>query len=138
MANNHPLHLLRKALLITAVLGMILSSCKPQSAEEPRLRITNNGSVPINNLVVRFPQDRIEFGDVPAGTSTEYLDVPNGVFAYAAYEFEVDGEVITQPVIDWIGESPLSGILFTYTIDFDPARENTGDMIRLMEVKNDD
>ena len=103
-----------------------------------RLRITNSGSIDIAKLVILFPQDRIEFGDVPAGTTTVYKDVPNGVFAYAAYEFEVDDEIITQPVIDWMGESPMSGTLFTYTIDFDPNRANTGDTIRSIDVKNDD
>ena len=39
---------------------------------------------------------------------------------YAAYQFEIDGEVITQPVIDWVSASPMRGILFTDTIDFDP------------------
>lgn len=103
-----------------------------------RLRIANNGSLAINNLVVIFPEDSIEFGDVPAGTTTEYKDVPNGIFRYAAYKFELDGQIITQSVIDWVGESPVSGKMFTYIIDFDPNRANTGDRVRLIEVKNND
>ena len=131
MSNDHHSNLVCKVFLLAAL--MVLSGCNLQSAEVPRLRITNNGSVPINNLVVIFPQDRIEFGNIPAGTTTDYKDVPNGVFSYAAYQFDVDGETITQPVIDWVGESPMSGILFTYTIDFDP-----GARIQLIHVKNDD
>ena len=134
MSNDQHSNLVCKVLLLTALLGIILSGCNLQSAEVPRLRITNNGSVPINNLVVLFPEERIEFGDIPAGTTTEYKDVPNGVFSYAAYQFEVDSEVITQPVIDWVGESPMNGTRFTYIIDFDPY----GARIQLIEVKNDD
>jgi hypothetical protein len=37
-----------------------------------------------------------------------------------------------------VGESPMKGTLFTYTIDFDPKRENTGDRVRLIDVKKDD
>ncbi len=138
MSKAHPHSLICKAFPFAALLGIILSSCTSQSAEVPRLRVTNNGSVLIEDLVVLFPEDSIAFGDVPAGTTTDYKGVPDGVFSYAAYQFVVDGQVVTQPVIDWIGESPMSGMLFTYTIDFDPSRENTGDIVRLIDVRNDD
>jgi hypothetical protein len=134
MSNDQHSNLVCKVLLLTALLGIILSGCNLQSAEVSRLRITNNGSVPIHNLVVLLPEERIEFGDIPAGTTTAYKDASNGVFSYAAYQFEVDGEVFTQPVIDWVGESPMNGTLFTYIIDFDPD----GARIQLIEVKNDD
>jgi hypothetical protein len=124
--------------LLTVSGVAVISGCTSQSAQVSHLRITNNGSLAINDLIVLFPQDSIEFGDIPAGTTTEYKDVPNGALRYAAYKFEVDGQIITQPVIDWIGESPMSGELFTYTIDFDPNRANTGDRVRLIDVKNDD
>src|SRR5438552_4034210 len=134
----HCHRLIYKTLLPALLLAMFLSGCASQSTPMSRLRITNSGSIEIAKLVILFPQDRIEFGDVPARTTIEYKDEPNGVFAYAAYEFEVDGEIITQSVIDWMGESPMRGTLFTYTIDFDPNRANTGDTIRLIDVKNDD
>jgi hypothetical protein len=125
-------------LLLLTIVGIALSGCTAQPTQVSRLRVTNNGSLAIDNLIVRFPEDSIEFGDVPAGTTTEYKDVPNGVFSYAAYNFKVDDHIMTQPVIDWVGESPMTGKLFTYTIDFDPNRINTGDIVRLIDVKNDD
>ena len=134
MSNYHHINFVCKVLLLTAVLGALLSGCNSRATDTPRLRIKNNGSVPVNNLVVLFPEDSIKFGTIAAGTTTEYKDVPNGVFSYAAYQFEIDGEVITQPVIDWVGESPMNGTLFTYIIDFDP----NGARIQLIEVKNDD
>ncbi|MEW5938529.1 MAG: hypothetical protein AB1750_02600, partial [Chloroflexota bacterium] len=102
--------------------GVILAGCSSQEKQTSRLRIVNSGSFNIKNLVVRFPEDQIEFGDVPAGATTEYVDVPNGVYRYAAYQLEVDGEIVTQPVVDFIGEEPMSGTLFTYTLDFDTSR----------------
>lgn len=138
MTKDHLINLIRKVFLLTALLGFVMSSCNSQSDDVPQLRITNNGSIPINNLVVMFPEDRVEFGNIPTGATTEYKDVPKGVFSYAAYQFEVNGEVITQPVIDWVGENPMSGILFTYTVDFDPNRASQGDRVQLLKVKNDD
>ena len=138
MPKHWHIHLVFKLSLLIAVLAIILSGCNLPAADNPSLRIFNNGSVPIKNLVVLFPQDRIEFGDVPAGTTTEYKETRNGVFRYAAYQFEVDGQVVTEPAIDWIGENPMSGILFTYIIDFDPNRTNSASRVQLIEVKNDD
>ena len=138
MSKHCHINLVFKLPLLIAVWAVVLSGCNLPAANAPSLRIINNGSVPIKNLVVLFPQDRIEFGDVPAGTTTEYKEASNGVFRYAAYQFEVDGQTVTEPAIDWIGENPMSGILFTYTIDYDPNRTNTGGRIQLIEVKNDD
>jgi len=138
MSKHCHISLVCKIVLLTALWAIVLNGCNLRSVEVPSLRISNNGSVPIKNLVVLFPHDRIEFGDVPAGTTTDYKETSNGVFRYAAYQFEVDGQVVTEPAIDWIGESPMSGVLFTYTIDFDPNRTDTGGRIRLIDVKNDD
>jgi len=91
----------------------------------------------VEELTVSFPEDEIMFGDVTAGTSTEYQVVPNGVYNYAAYRFELDGETILQPVIDWVGEVPLEGDSFTYVIDFNSSR-NKWEMVRLLEVTVDE
>ena len=138
MSKHFRINLVYTLLLLTSLWAIALSGCSSPSVDVQQLRITNHGSVPIKNLVVLFPHNRIEFGDVPAGTTTEYKEVSSGVFRYAAYQFEVDGQAVTEPAVDWIGESPLDGILFTYTIDFDPHRTTTGDKVRLIEVKNDD
>ena len=122
---------------ISLVLTSAMLSACIQPAGGPRLRIRNAGAQPIENLVVLFPEARIEFGDVAAGATTEYLKVPNGVYSYAAYEYEVNGETIVQPVIDWVGEQPMQGSAFTYTVDFDPARTRW-EVLQLVEVTRDE
>ena len=92
--------------------------------------------MPIENLSVLFPDDEIRFGSISPGATSEYQDVPNGVYAYAAYHFEIDGEMILQPVIDWVGERPLDGDTFTYVLTFSP-NQPLGQMVRLMEVINE-
>jgi hypothetical protein len=129
--------------ILFLMLNITLSGCAAQSVsstqppEVQRLRIINNGSYDVINLVVVFPGDRIEFGSVSAGETTEYKEVLNGVYRYAAYRFLIDEKVISQDVIDWMGETPMEGSAFTYTIDFDPGRFATNDSIQLLEVKTD-
>jgi hypothetical protein len=83
------------------------------------LRIVNGGSVAILKLTVLFPEDQIPFGDIPAGATSPYREAPNGVYRYAAYRLDIDGATVTQPVIDWVGETPLEGEAFTYTLSVD-------------------
>lgn len=119
---------------ITATPAGGLSSISPLQ----KLRIINQSNIPLHNLVVVFPDERIEFEDVPSGTTTEYRDVPKGVYPYAAYEVEVNGQKYEQPVVDWVGETPMQGENFTYIIDVDPARWQTeGQVIKLVKVSTD-
>jgi hypothetical protein len=116
----------------------------PARADTALLRIVNSGRQDIAGLVVLFPglatdpaSGRVEFGDVPAGQATEYREVPGGVYKYAAYEYAVDGGVTDQPVVDWVGETPMAGSRFTYRIAFDSSKR-PGTQIRLVKVEVDE
>jgi hypothetical protein len=102
----------------------------------PRLRIKNAGEVDIHNLTVLFPESRITFGDIPAGSTSDYQPAPKGVYNYAAYEYSVNGETVMQPVIDWVGELPRPGLSYTYVLSLDPNRKNAP-MIELVEIQAD-
>lgn len=128
---------MKKLYLSFALLLFALAACAPAEPAGPRLRITNAGDLPIENLVVLFPDSEIAFGDVPAGSTTDYQAAPNGVYNYAAYRYDQDGQTITQPVIDWVGESPRPGQAFTYVIDFDPNRQGML-AVQLLEVTQDE
>lgn len=127
--------LVHLAILFLA-LSLVVSGCAPFGSGA-RLRITNAGTVPIQNLVVLFPEERVEFGDVPAGATTDYRPVANGVYNYAAYSFDLAGSNVGQPVIDWMGEEPLEGEAFTYVIDLDPSRDPVM-LVQLQEVRQDE
>ena len=119
---------------ITATPAGALSNISPLQ----KLRIFNQSDIALHNLVVRFPDERIEFGDVPGGTTTEYRDVPQSVYRYAAYDVEVNGQKYQQPVVDWMGETPMQGEAFTYLIEADPSQWQTqGQVIQLVQVSTD-
>jgi hypothetical protein len=109
--------------------GVPMITSKPLPAEtstasSARLRIKNSGNDDIENLVVLFPDERIEFGSVPAGATTEYQPTPGGVYNYAAYEYTHLGQTVTQPVIDWVGETPQDKGNFTYVLSYQPDEPN--------------
>ena len=94
----------------------------PAGPPVARLRIQHNGGAAVEKLVVIFPEGRVEFGPIQPGETTEYKEVPGGVYAYAAYETTIDGKLYQQPVIDWVGEQPVEGKSFTWLIDVEPNR----------------
>ena len=107
------------------------------ASDEARLRVRNSGSQPIAQLTVIFPSDRISFGTVAPGATTAYQRVPNGVYRYAAYRLEIDGTLVTQPVIDWVGEEPIGEGAFTYTLELVPGASQFF-VVRLMSVTQDE
>ena len=102
-----------------------------------RLRLTNSGTADILKLVVLFPGGRVSFGELAAGQTSEYRDIPGGVYGYAAFEYELNGQTLQQPVIDWVGESPMDGSAFTYTIRLTPT-EGGRSWIELVNVTRDE
>jgi hypothetical protein len=106
---------------------------------DARLRVVNTGGEDIKNLTVGFPKGRIEFGDIPAGSTTAYREAPDGVYGYASYRFKIDGRLATQPVIDWVGELPMVGKSFTYTLELGPSSyPSLRRMVQLVEVTVDE
>ena len=131
-------------ILLSVALTVVLSACSPQQAAvQPsatpagaRLRITNAGTEPIKKLTVLFPDQRISFGDVAAGVTTDYQLAPGGVYNYGAYEFEENGQMVTQPVIDWMGETGKTSGSYTYVLKYTPNVENML-KIELIEVTSE-
>jgi len=106
---------------------------------DARLRVVNTGGEDIEDLTVLSPKGRIEFGDVPAGSTTAYREAPDGVFGYAAFRLEIDGQLVTQPVIDWVGELPMVGKSFTYKLELVPSPyPSVRLMVRQVEVTVDE
>jgi hypothetical protein len=121
--------------------GCALPTSTPGTLQQ--LRIANSGTSDITGLIVLFPgptddapATRIEFGDIPAGKTTQYRSVPGGVYRYAAFEYTLGGQTVNQPVVDWIGENPMQGMKFTYRIALDLGKP-PGGQIQLIEVRGD-
>ncbi len=121
------------AVLFMGLLLLVIGCNSQQDPALQQLRITNSGREDIKNLAVLFPGNtanseavHVEFGDVPAGTTTGYREVPSGVYAYAAYRYTLAGREVTQPVVDWVGEKPMQGQKFTYRISLDSSQVQGG------------
>lgn len=97
----------------------------PTPVPSQQLRLVNQSAYTLKNLVVCFPQEQVAFGDLAPGQTSDYREVPLGVYRYAAYLVDLEGQHYEQPVIDWVGEVPMPGAAFTYVLDADPAKWGT-------------
>ena len=122
--------------VITIAMLLALQACSGPSTPAPQLRVINGGKEPIQSLTVVFPDSEVEFGDIPAGSTTSYKVVPRGVYAYAAYRYKIGRVDVTQPVRDFVGASPMGRARFSYRLEFDSSRTPRG-VISLVEVTND-
>ena len=125
-----------QSLMLCAVTALYMAGCAAPSPQSPRLRIVNTGSRGLDALVVQFPAQEVPFGRLSSGGATDRRAVEKGVFRYAAYRFTVDGREYGQPVIDWVGESPMEGQDFTYTIEL-VDEVSSKPTIRLVSVVRD-
>lgn len=114
----------------------------PQLFTEQHLRVENVGQTTIEELTLLFPGansyavTRLSFGNIASNQTTAYQPVPTGVYRYAAYEYILDGETVSHPVMDWLGEEPLAGTHFTYQISVDETRAK-GYQVSLIAVLTD-
>ena len=135
----------RVTIAIAVCVVLACASCGPKatppaatgpSAPPQRLRIFNEGPNAVTALVVMFPDASVSFGTVAPGVTTNYRDVPRGVYGYAAYRHRINGVVITQTVMDWTAEAPMTGTEFTYRISVDTSRRG-GWAVRLVSATRD-
>ena len=134
-------------LLILILIIPIAFACQPPAnsqRQSQQLRVLNSGDEDIQGLWILFPGPtadaqaaRIEFGDIPLGKTTDYRNVGGGVYRYAAYAYTLNGRVINQVVVDWVGESPLGGTKFTYRLELNSKNE-PGNQMRLVGVSVDE
>jgi len=69
-------------------------------------------------LVVVFPGGNLRLGDIAPGVMSKYVNVPSGVYRYAALRHSWDGRPITQSVTDSRG-MPIATFVVTDS-SFDP------------------
>jgi hypothetical protein len=143
-------YVISKKIILVLILLCVTTACAAKNSSETivltsqQLRITNNGDADIIGLEVLFPgptwdakASRVEFGNIPAGKTSEYQNVPSGVYKYAAYEYMLNGQKVEQFVTDWVGESPMEGNKFTYQITLD-LNKVVGNQVNLINVLIDE
>jgi hypothetical protein len=90
----------------------VLGACAPTTEGATLIRIHNVSTYDYDELQV----GQEAYGTLPAGTFSEYRDFGTAYrYNYVLLRIGAD-EFVIQP-IDYVGETPLGGGMFTYEID---------------------
>ena len=125
----------RRTLALLALFLAVASCSLFTDPESQQLRVRNVGPTALAGLKVWFPDTAIAYGDIQAGATTGYTDVPGGVYRYSAFSFQHEGAERMQPVIDFVGEEPMKGERFTYDVEL--IETANGPFIAIREVTRD-
>ena len=110
-----------KKLLFLVLISFTLLACSSDddaSPENLQLRISNVSAFDYDNIQVSTTGDLVDFGDLAAGSSSEYI-VFDSAYRYGFVEFQIDGETFTYQPIDYVGETLLENGKYAYEIDVD-------------------
>ncbi len=111
-------------LLIAAVTG-----CSSIVGSDVEIRFRNASALDLHDFVYQSGGEPLVFARIPAGTTTAYRLVDRS-YSYGFIEFRVDTLRYVQQPIDYVGETPLSGGQYTYTITVDPSDRSFGAVLR--------
>ena len=112
---------MRHGFLKSLALALSMAGCSTVGPEAAELRIHNAGTEPLVALTVYSPGSEVDFGTINPGQTSDYRVMPGGVYHYSAFAYTHNGERVEQPVIDFVGESPMQGSRFTYTLSLNTA-----------------
>ena len=116
-----------RSAVVPCIAAILLMGC---SDGHPMIRITNDSSVTMENVLVKFPGQAERYGDIPPNVSTEYRKVDRA-YRYAYIEVVVKGEkAVIQPK-DFVGEQLLDPGRYSYILSYDSKSGSKFSRLRL-------
>jgi hypothetical protein len=95
------------------------------------IRIKNVSDVELKNVIVQFPTQKEDYGNIHPGNTTGYRKVDKA-YGYAHIQSEIEGmEAVIQPE-DYMGEKLLPTGKYTYTLTYNP---NSVDKFSNLDMK---
>jgi hypothetical protein len=104
--------------LLLLPLAALLSACgDPVGSADGDLqfRVENGSLVPLDQVIVGFPEERVTYGRLSPGERSAYRDI-SSAYGYAYVEVRVGDLTSVQQPIDYVGESLLPPGRYTYII----------------------
>jgi hypothetical protein len=123
-------HLVRGVLIMFICL---LAAC--ESADGPtEIRLMNSGAVPLQDVVVVFPDTTENFSDIAPGEATSFRTIPRA-YRYAKIEAVVEGQPTVLQPEDYVGEKLLGRGQFTYSLSYNADAQSEHDRLDLKCVR---
>lgn len=120
---------MRTGFLVLLLLALALACETIVSTVPVEVRVENASGQLMEDVLVGFPDEEVDYGDVGPGEATGYRTVGRA-YRYAYVRTEVSGDTMALQPIDYVGESLLSGGRYTYRLDLFEGRSLTLELVR--------
>ncbi|MDR9418917.1 hypothetical protein [Gracilimonas sp.] len=113
----------KKSFVLLGILFIGVNGCADifnSDSDEVKIRIENFSEYEMKNLVVSFPDEEVEYGNINSGANSVYKEVKKA-YRYAYIETYIQGKKAVLQPIDYVGESFLSPGSYTYELNFDES-----------------
>lgn len=116
-----------------ALLGLVLAGCgsgQPGPADGGangggaggvEVRVANRSDRDFERVDVTFQSNKVEYGALARGATSEYRQVNEAAYRYALVEITAGGQTFRLQPIDFVGETPLAPGRYTYGLNIDPS-----------------
>ncbi|WFB37576.1 hypothetical protein P3T73_07360 [Kiritimatiellota bacterium B12222] len=113
---------------------LVMAICLCGCQTEVMIRIENRSDVELKGVIVQFPSQTENYGDILPGQATEYREIDKA-YGYAYVEAWINGdEAVLQPE-DYVGEKLLSGGNYTYVLRHNNEATEKWNRLRLVMEK---
>ncbi|HEU0013099.1 MAG TPA: hypothetical protein VFQ45_05420 [Longimicrobium sp.] len=110
----------RRAFL-AGLLVLVGACCGFEPEQDVRFRLRNASPYELKDVAVGFPDEMVAYGTLAPGAVTEYRTVARA-YRYAYVEATIDGQLVVQQPIDYVGEEYVEPGSYTFVITVaDPA-----------------
>ena len=116
--------------MIKWLLALALVCSVYENQQGVMFRIANRSEFELQNVIVKFPSQTEEYGNIPPMGITNYRQISKA-YRYAYVHALIDGnEAVLQPE-DYVGEELLKPGRYTYAFTYNPTAKDKYSRLRL-------
>ncbi len=112
------------------VVLVMCAGCQTDVTNDVMIRVTNESEFTMHDVVVGFPAETEEYGDIAPGNSSDYRKVEKA-YRYARVETTIEGKKADLQPIDYVGEELLAAGRYTYVLDVNTNENGAWDRLAL-------
>lgn len=119
---------MKKLLILTLILGTILSCSKNDDINDVNIRLSNISNLNFENIIVNpGGSEKINYGDLKSRMLSDYKNFVKA-YSYGFVELTANGKKYSITPIDYVGETPLSNGNYTYELNLEDRQTGNAEL----------
>ena len=125
----------RVAFTFALILTLLAFAACDRPSGSPEIRLVNQGSIPLENVLVRFPSQTETYGVIPPNGATDYRRIERS-YSLAYIEAAVAGQRAVLQPIDYVGDKLLRPGRYTFALAYNEQAQSDLDRLRFEFIRD--